>query len=32
MKLYVLLYADDGVLRVEIFTGLQSGLDILYRY
>ena len=32
MKLFVLLYADDGVLLAETSTGLQSGLDILYRY
>ena len=32
MKLFVLLYADEGVLLAETSTGLQSGLDILYRY
>ena len=32
MKLFVLLYADGGVLLAETSTGLQSGLDILYRY
>ena len=32
VKLFVLLYADDGVLLAETSTGLQSGLDILYRY
>ena len=32
MKLFVLLYADDGVLLAKTSTGLQSGLDILYRY
>ena len=32
MKLFVLLYADDGVLLAETSTGLQSVLDILYRY
>ena len=32
MKLFVLLYSDDGVLLAETSTGLQSGLDILYRY
>ena len=32
MKLFVLLYADDGVLLAETSTGLQSGLDILHRY
>ena len=32
MKLFVLLYADDGVLLAETSTGLQLGLDILYRY
>ena len=32
VKLFVLLYADDAVLLAETSTGLQSGLDILYRY
>ena len=32
MNLFVLLYADDGVLLAETSTGLQSGLDILHRY
>ena len=32
MKLFVLLYADNGVLLAETPTGLQSGFDILYRY
>ena len=32
MKLFVLLYAGDGVLLAKTSTGLQSGLYILYRY
>ena len=32
VKLFILLYADDGVLLSESAQGLQSVLDFLYKY
>ena len=32
LKLFLLLYADDIVIFSETDEGLQSGLDILYKY